>query len=58
MHVKIREVADKTNASEETIKDNLRAWLIKRKLIEKSTKELDIKGYAVACNILDEWMKN
>ena len=57
MHVKIRELADKTDKTEDDVKDELREQLIKNDVIKESTKELDIKGYAIACNILDDWMK-
>lgn len=55
MHVKIREVAEHAMVTEKQIKDELKARLISKGLIKESTTELDIKGYAVACNILEEW---
>ena len=57
MHVKIRKVAEKKNNTEDDVKDQLKKKLIEKKIIEKSTTELDIKGYAIACNILDDWLK-
>mgnify|MGYP001575661219 FL=1 len=55
MHVKIREAATKTGLTEKEIKDGLKLRLRQKNLIKESTTELDIKGYAIACNILDEW---
>ena len=57
MHARINELADIREKDREEVKDSLRQELIKRKLIEKSTKELDIKGLAIAVNILDTWIK-
>ena len=57
MHSLIGEIAEKRNTAKEDIKEELRDWLILRKHIVKSTKELDIKGLAVACNILEKWLK-
>ena len=55
MHVKIREVADSRDKTEKEIKDSLKAILIGKGIIKESTTELDLKGYAIACNLLDNW---
>ena len=54
MHVKIREVAERDGKTEKEVKDDLKTTLSEMKLIKSSTTELDIKGYAIACNLLDE----
>lgn len=56
MHVLINQLAGNINQSEEYSKQLIREELKKKGLIEKSTKELDIKGLAIACNILERWI--
>lgn len=55
MHELIREVAEHLGESEDEIKNRLRVHLISKEIIEKSTTELDIKGYTIANKILKEW---
>jgi len=53
MHALINELADIRGKTQEETKDHLKHWLIEKKLIENSTKELSIKGIAIANNYLD-----
>jgi|SRR3972149_4844488 len=48
MHALINDIAESKNLSPEEIKDSLKEFLIKKKYIEKSTRELDMKGLAAA----------
>ena len=57
MHAKIRECAEAMDISEEECKNRLKGALKVKGLIKESTTELDLKGYAVACSILDDRLK-
>ena len=48
MHALINDIAESRNLSPEEIKNSLKEFLIKKKYIEKSTRELDMKGLAAA----------
>jgi CO dehydrogenase nickel-insertion accessory protein CooC1 len=48
MHALINNIAESKERKPEEIKDSLKEFLIKRKYIKESTKELDIKGLAAA----------
>jgi len=56
-HSKIAELADLLNISPEECKKKIKEELRELKMIEVSTKELDIKGLAIACNIIDNLIK-
>ena len=58
MHALIGQIAGKRSVEKETVKDELKDWLILRKHIVKSTKELDIKSLAISCNILQKWLND
>lgn len=58
MHELIREVAEDQGDTEENVKETLKKELIKQGLIEKSTTELDIKGYTKANIILQRWKES
>ena len=48
MHVLINKVASESNKEAGEIKKALKEYLINRKYIKKSTKELDFRGLAAA----------
>ena len=56
LHVLLAEIAEMKGVKPDKAKDMLRKELKSRKLIEKSTTELDLKGLAIACNIVEEWI--
>ncbi len=56
MHALISELAKKAHNNRQSVKNNLKQYLIEKNLIKKSTKELGIKGLALACNKLNEWI--
>ena len=56
LHILLAEVAEAENIKPEEAKGMLREELKRRKMIEKSTTELDLKGLAIACNIAEEWI--
>lgn len=58
MHVLIGEYAELEPMSKDLAKDLLKKELKSKGLIEKSTKELNIKGLAIACNIVEDWINN
>lgn len=57
MHALINLYANKTGIYSETIKDKLKEELKGKGLMNESTKELNLKGLAIACNLLEEWIK-
>lgn len=54
MHVLISDLAELKGTSAKDEKEELRAMLKEEKLIEKSTTELTLKGYAIACDYLEK----
>lgn len=56
LHVMIAEYATMRDLKPDKVKDELRKVMINKKLMVKSTTELDIKGLAVACNVVEEWI--
>lgn len=56
LHVLLAEVAEAKDIKPEEAKEMLREELKNRKMIEESTTELDVKGLAIACNIVEEWI--
>ncbi len=48
MHAMINEISSSKKITPEDIKNSLKDLLVKKKYIEKSTKELDLKGLAAA----------
>ena len=56
MHALLGQLAELKVEKPEKTKDRLREHLKELKIIKESTKELDIKGLAVSCNILEKWM--
>ena len=56
LHVLLAELANIKDVKPAKAKEVLRTELKNRKLIEKSTTELDVKGLAIACNIVEEWI--
>ena len=54
MHILITELAEKQGIKKEDCKDIFKKQLIKIGAIKESTKELDVKGLAKACNLLEE----
>lgn len=57
MHAQLGELAELKNVKPEKAKDKLKEKLKEMKLIEKSTKELDLKGLAIANNIVRKWIE-
>ena len=57
MHALINELATWSGKEATEVKDDLREVLKDKKLIQSSTTELDIKGLAIACNILEKWIE-
>jgi|GEM_PF-3868793 len=56
LHAQLSELAKKKGTTQKEEKNKLRDILIKKGLIIESTKELNLKGYAVAINIVQEWL--
>ena len=56
MHALINEFAGMVKKTPEEVKEDLKKTLKEKGLIESSTKELDIKGLAIACNILERYI--
>ena len=56
MHGLLGRVAEERNVEPEKVKDKLKEKLKEIGLIEKSTKELDLKGLAIACNTVEKWL--
>jgi len=52
MHAMINDIAETKKKTPQEIKDSLRDFLIRKKYIEKSTKELDMRGLAAAIYFL------
>lgn len=48
MHALMNEIAESKKITPEQVKDSLKEFLTRKKYIEKSTKELDLKGLAAA----------
>ncbi|MFA5395004.1 MAG: hypothetical protein WC346_03195 [Methanogenium sp.] len=48
MHAMINDIAESKKKTPEEIKESLKEFLIKKKYIQKSTKELDVKGLAAS----------
>lgn len=57
MHAHIADFAELKDISALEAKNALREELKERKLINKSTTELDLKGLAIANNIIESWLK-
>lgn len=57
LHFLLSEYAEQSGMKPEEAKNQLKETLKDKKLIEKSTTELDIKGLAIACNIVDDWIQ-
>lgn len=57
MHGLINLIAEMRKTSPEDIKNKLRDELREKNLLKDSTTELDIKGLAIACNILERWQQ-
>jgi len=57
LHALLGELALLKGVKPNAAKNKLKEALKKKGLIVKSTKELDIKGQAIACNIVEAWMK-
>lgn len=58
MHRLVGEFADCTARYPDEARAQLKEHLISIGMIEKSTKELDIKGLAIAGNIVAGWIKD
>jgi len=56
MHGLINLYAEMIKETPEFVKDSLKEELKSKNLIKESTKELDIKGLAISCNILERWI--
>lgn len=54
MHGLLAEYAEIRQISPEETKEDLKNRLKERKMIENSTKELDIKGLAIACSMVEK----
>ena len=48
MHALINDIAESKKLSPEEVKNSLKEFLVKKKYIEKSTRELDLRGLAAA----------
>lgn len=57
LHVLLNDYAVIKEIEPEEAKEELKKELAKRGMIEKSTKELDVKGLAVANNIVEQWIE-
>lgn len=57
MHRLIGEFADCTGRYPDEARAELKEHLISIQMIKKSTKELDLKGLAIAGNIVAGWIK-
>lgn len=56
LHALLGQLAEAKGTKPEEEKERLRKHLISLKLMEKSTKELDVKGLAIGCNIVEKWI--
>lgn len=54
MHALLGELAELSGRDKEAEKTSLKKELIKKGLIKESTKELNLKGLGIACNIVEE----
>lgn len=57
LHALLGELAELKNVKPDKAKTRLKEHLKKVGMIKESTKELDIKGQAIACNIVEKWIK-
>jgi hypothetical protein len=57
MHALLSEWAETIGDKPENTKIALKDWLKVKKLIATSTKELDLRGLAVACNYIEQQIK-
>ena len=58
LHGLLGELAELKDVKPEEAKKKLKKVLIDKGMIEKSTKELDLKGQAKACAIVEGWIEN
>ena len=58
LHGLLGELAELKGIKPEEAKKKLKKVLIEKGMIEKSTKELDLKGQAKACAIVEKWIEN
>lgn len=56
LHAKMREFEERSGTNEVEVKQKLIMALSKRNIDEVSTKDLDIKGLAIAISIVSEWL--
>lgn len=56
MHALTRQYADIVQMYPDEAHQYLKDQLIEKGMIKKSTNELDIKGLAKTCNMLNEWI--
>jgi hypothetical protein len=57
MHGLLGQLSELKKSTPEQTKEYLKDWLKEKKYIKESTKELDLRGLAVACNYLEEQIK-
>ena len=57
LHGLLGEYAELVGIKPEEAKKKLKGQLMRMELISQSTKELDIKGQAIACNLVEKWIK-
>lgn len=56
LHALLGQLAEAKGETPKMVKDKLKNYLKLHKIIEESTKELDIKGLAIASNIVQKWL--
>ena len=58
LHFLISDYSKLKEVDKDVIKDEVRSLMIEKKLIETSVAEADYKGLAIACNLLEELIKD